>query len=149
MMDSCSQYRFYRDLIIITKRGNYRGKISNAKPVFIISLIDAISESVFTDNKLCFGNKDFEYIYYRNSAIYHNNTKIILPFYHLDTSEYYSIKWRQKYNGGGHTPSTRFMLDNVEYAYLDNALWDLLQDKETRKTIREEIVRFFKLDVNN
>lgn len=149
MMESSSQYMFYRDLIIFTQRGNYRGKISNAKPVFIISLIDAISESVFTDNKLCFGNEDFEYIYYRNSARYNNKTKVILPFYHLDTSEYYSIKWRQKYNGSSHTPSKRFMLDNVEYAYLDNALWDLLRDKEARKTIKEEIVRFFKLDVNN
>lgn len=149
MMETNSQYMFYRDLIIFTQRGNYRGKISNAKPVFIISLIDAISEGIFTDNKLCFGNEGFDNIYYQNSSIYNNNTKVILPFYHLDTSEYYSIKWHQKYNGSSHTPSKKFMLDNVEYAYLDNALWDLLQDKEARKTIKEEIVRFFKLGTNN
>lgn len=148
-METCSQYMFYRDLIISNHRGNYRGKISNAKSVFIISLIDAISKGVFSDNQLCFGNEDFENIYYRNSIRFNNDAKVILPFYHLDTSEYYSIKWRQKYNGNSHTPSKRFMLDNVEYAYLDNALWDLLQDREARKTIKEEIVRFFKLDVNN
>lgn len=86
-METNSQYMFYRDLIIFTQRGNYRGKISNAKPVFIISLIDAISEGIFTDNKLCFGNEGFDNIYYRNSSIYNNNTKVILPFYHLDTSD--------------------------------------------------------------
>ncbi len=34
--------------------------------------------------------------------------------------------------------------DNVEYAYLDNALWDLLQEKDIRELVKSEIMRFFK-----
>ncbi|WP_307768722.1 hypothetical protein [uncultured Bacteroides sp.] len=41
------------------------------------------------------------------------------------------------------------MKDNVEYAYLDNALWDLLQDKDIRELMKSEIIRFFKLGPNN
>ena len=41
------------------------------------------------------------------------------------------------------------MKDNVEYAYLDNALWDLLQDKDIRELMKSEIIRFFKLEPNN
>ncbi len=45
--------------------------------------------------------------------------------------------------------SVRSVRDNIEYAYLDTALWTLLQDKEARKNIKDEIVRFFKLDESN
>ncbi len=41
------------------------------------------------------------------------------------------------------------MIDNVEYAFLDNALWDILQDRETRELLKNEIIRFFKLEPNN
>lgn len=148
-MGTIAPYQYYRDLIIFTQRGNYRGRISNAKPIFVISLIDAIEKKIFVDNRLLWGNSEFEEIYYKHSKAYHNRTRIILPFFHLDTSEYFHVKWRQKYQGLSHTPSIKFMKDNVEYAYLDNALWDLLQDKDIRELMKSEIIRFFKLESNN
>lgn len=143
------KYMFYRDLIISTKCGNYKGKISIAKPVFLISLIDAINERIFLNNRLYFGNTKFEQIYDRNSNTFYNKTLIMLPFYHLDTSDYYNIKWKKKYAGFSHTPSHKYMFDNIEYAYLDNALWDLLQDKDVREELREDIIKFFMLHPQN
>lgn len=35
------------------------------------------------------------------------------------------------------------LYDKVDYAHLDNALWDLLQDAENRARLREEIVNHF------
>lgn len=148
-METIAPYMYYRDLIIFTQRGNYRGRISNAKPIFVIALIDAIERKIFVDNRLLWGNSEFEAIYYKHSEHYHNRTRIILPFFHLDTSEYFHVKWRQKYHGLNHMPSIRFMIDNVEYAFLDNALWDILQDRETRELLKNEIIRFFKLEPNN
>ena len=45
--------------------------------------------------------------------------------------------------------SAKAIRDNVEYAYLDNALWDLLQEKDIRELVKSEIIRFFKLKPNN
>lgn len=148
-MGIIAPYQYYRDLIIFTQRGNYRGRISNAKPIFVVSLIEAIEKKVLLDNQLLWGDSEFEEIYYKYSKEYHNRTRIILPFFHLDTSEYFHIKWRQKYYGSSHTPSIKFMRDNVEYAYLDNTLWDILRDGEIRNLLKTEIIRFFKLEPNN
>ena len=32
---------------------------------------------------------------------------------------------------------------NSEYGYLDNALWDLLQEEEVRQYYENQIIRFF------
>ena len=68
------------------------------------------------------------------------------PFYHLQNDGFWHIQYQ---NLPIYINSVKAINNHVEYAYLDNALWDLLQDKEARKTIKEEIVRFFKLDANN
>ena len=40
-------------------------------------------------------------------------------------------------------PSAKFIRDNIEYAYLDNTLWDLLQDVETREYFKERIINAY------
>ena len=92
-MGIIASYQYYRDLIIFTQRGNYRGRLfSNAKLVFVVSLIEAIEKKIFVDNRLLWGNREFKEIYYQYSKVYHNRTRIILPFFHLDTSEYFHVK---------------------------------------------------------
>ena len=41
------------------------------------------------------------------------------------------------------TPSAKYLRENVQYASFDNALWDLLQDEETRNYFREVIINHF------
>ena len=62
-MGIIASYQYYRDLIIFTQRGNYRGRLfSNAKLVFVVSLIEAIEKKIFVDNRLLWGNREFEEI---------------------------------------------------------------------------------------
>ena len=68
------------------------------------------------------------------------------PFYHLQNDGFWHLQY---INTPVYINSVKMVNNYVEYAYLDTALWDLLQDKEARKTVKEEIVRFFKLDTNN
>lgn len=42
------------------------------------------------------------------------------------------------------SPSAIFLRDNIDYAYFDNALWDLLQEEEVRKGYVEAITKYFK-----
>lgn len=78
---------------------------------------------------------------FRNQFVTHPFLSLILQF----------VNQRDSLNGNNpsHVSSNKFIRDNVEYAYLDNALWDLLQDKDIRELMKSEIVRFFKLESNN
>ena len=38
---------------------------------------------------------------------------------------------------------TKFVRENIEYAYLDNALWDLLQEPQIQQQLRETLVTHF------
>ena len=39
--------------------------------------------------------------------------------------------------------NNRFVKDNIEYALLDNALWDILQDNQQREYIKELIINTY------
>ena len=44
------------------------------------------------------------------------------------------------------TPSAKLIRENVKYAYLDNALWDLLQEQEMRDYFRKIIIEHYLKD---
>lgn len=41
------------------------------------------------------------------------------------------------------SPSGKFLAENVDYAYLDDTLWELLQDKSVREEYKEAIITHF------
>jgi putative restriction endonuclease len=63
----------------------------------------------------------------------------------LNAEEFYHIKW----NAGvvpsrqAQSPSGKFLTENVDYAYLDDTLWELLQDKEIREEFKEAIITHY------
>lgn len=59
----------------------------------------------------------------------------------MSAEPFYHIKWKKQQDRLPHDSSSKFIRENVEYAYFDNALWDLLQDKETRDYFRESIIK--------
>lgn len=149
----------YKDKILLTKRGNNHGVFSNAKPVFVLSIIDAIAEGVIIGNKIRFDNNELEEIYRRNYTCFQNDsgtlfrannntTPFSMPFFHLNAESYYHIKWI----GGivppkqAKSPSNKYLKDCVDFAYLDDELWELLQNQEIRQEYRESIIKKFLTD---
>lgn len=63
----------------------------------------------------------------------------------MNAEEFYHIKW----NAGvvpprqAQSPSGKFLTENVDYAYLDDTLWELLQDKEIREEYKEAIITHY------
>jgi predicted restriction endonuclease len=82
---------------------------------------------------------------YQKYAHSENTTPIYIPLFHLSSEDYWHIKWKDGYKPAthAHTPSAKYLRENIEYAYLDNALWDLLQDEKARTILRESIVNHF------
>ena len=125
------------------KRGNYRGRVYNAKPIFILFILDQIDRRIIKDNRIYFSSLTCDNSYALFSHQYTDKpTPIQYPFYHLQNDAFWCLVWKEnemKIN----TPSAKFIRDNIEYAYLDNALWDLLQDAENRRYLRDAIVNHF------
>ena len=147
--------RYYLNEVLRTQRGNSRGIPVNAKPLFVLALIDCIEESILKNNAITFPNKEIEAVYYNLCQSYEPKRKAspyILPYFHLVGESYFDIKWKgEKFipNAHAHSPSAKFLRDNVEFAYLDQTLWDLLQDHNVREEFRTQIVNFFLRPNNN
>ena len=146
----------YKEKLLLTKRGNNHGVFSNAKPIFMLSIIDAIGEGVVIGNKIQFSNVELEEIYRRNFVICQNGgsglfrtnipiTPFNLPFFHLNAEPYYHIKWRYEITPPkqAQSPSNKYLKVNVDFAYLDDDLWELLQKPEVRQEYRESIIKKF------
>lgn len=146
----------YRDSLLNTHRGNCRGVISNAKPLLLIAIIDAIDAGIIIENKIFFDNFELENIYKKlfiscdvnYDGPISSNLKVTpyqLPFFHLNMEKYYHIKWKEGIIPPvqAKSPSRRYLKDNVRYAYLDENLWQLLLVPSNRVFIREALVTKF------
>lgn len=142
---------YYIDLVRQIKRGNYRGRVYNAKPIFLLFVLDQIEKKVIKSNHILFSTLISTDSYERFTKQYSSKpTPIQYPFYYLQTEPFWHFIW--KYGEEIKTdipPSTKFIRDNIDYAYLDNALWDLLQDAENRKRIKDSIIDYFFSSKNN
>lgn len=151
-----SSQLLYRDILLKTKRGNSHGVFSNAKPIFVITIIDAIHEGLITGNHIDFKNKDIEDLYADNyrrcicsdNELFRANSKVTpynLPFFHLNAESYYHIKWKEGVvpPKQAESPSSRYLKENIDYTYIDNELWELLQFPEIRYDFRNALIEKF------
>lgn len=137
--------KIYAEMMKKISRGNYRGNFSNAKPIFIISILDYI---IFAkENKFLFGDKLLEEIYKTNNIFYPSNysTQIIKPFFHLSSEPFYDLVWKYGTTPKSKsiTPSAKYLRENLEYAKLDDDLWELLQDSENRAYLKQTLVKTY------
>lgn len=152
----------YKEVLLKTKRGNCRGKYSNAKPIFLLSIIDAIEEGVILGNKIAYDCKQLRDKYRSNyvacqndgKAVFRANSSITpfcMPFFHLNAEPYYHIKWINAITPPpqAQSPSDKYLRTNVDYAFLDDELWELLQNADIRAEYRQSIVKNFLALENN
>ena len=72
-----------------------------------------------------------------------NKIPLVVPYYHLSSTQFYHLVWQKENRPPikGHTPSAKYLRENLLYAKLDDELWELLQDAESREYLRESIVK--------
>lgn len=138
----------YTDMILSLALGNYRGRISLSKPLYLLSLIECIKYGMLCCNK--FGLDDvclqqmfisqYEKIYGEKTC--HLST-FLKPFYHLASSPFYHLIWKRGFESPSmsSSPSAKYLRENLLYAKFDDELWELLQDVESREYIKQNIIR--------
>jgi len=128
----------YSDMFIEIKCGSYQGRIIKAKPVLLYSVIMMIEEGIVIDNRIYFNKSTEEFYKKVFDSIGAAATPFFKPFYYLQ----YDGFWHLKGNKSGvntNRPSPKFIRENVEYAFLDNVLWGLLQEADIREHFKSII----------
>lgn len=138
---------YYKNLVLSLSRGTYKGLVSNAKPLYLLTIIRGIEEGLLLGNKLEYSSSLID-LYNDVCNQYEPQRKATLfykPFFHTTNEPFYFISWRNRIAPpqSVHTPSAKFLREHVEYAALDDELWDLLQDAETREEFKQLIIAHF------
>lgn len=137
-------FNHYIKRIMNIRQAKIRGEVIVAKPVLLLALIDSIDGDVFKENKFELNDwLEGKYValmkkYIRNS-LFSKVTGIENPFWHLATDGFWSLQYRTE-PPNGNSPSKRWLKDNVEFAYFDESLWILLQNKVWRTKLRDYII---------
>ena len=108
----------------------------------LITLIDYIL--LCKDNKFKWGNKQFQEKYLCNYNMGENliPTSLWKPFFYLSSEPFYSLVWRESPpNKLLKSLSARLLKEYLDYAKLDDELWELLKDESNRLYLRDSIIK--------
>lgn len=139
----------YTDMILSLHTGSVNGNIAVSKPIYIVAIIDAIRLGALNENKI---DLDNEFIRDRFGLLYeqvYENRKgyessfFVRPYFHLASASFYHLIWRRGIEAPSmsFSPSAKYLCENLLCAKLDDELWELLQDAESREHIKQNIVR--------
>ncbi len=138
-------YQHYTKRIMKIKQAKIHGETIVAKPVLMVTIIDGIEANVFKNNQFVIndwleGRYNMLMSQYARNSQFDDSTGIEKPFWHIETDGFWHLNYQGERLSKGRTPSKSWLKENVEFAYFDESLWILLQNKEWRLRLRDYIV---------
>jgi Predicted restriction endonuclease len=154
-MDNELRVKYYSNQLLKLNCAHAYGRKILAKPIFVLTIISAIEEGFVNNNKFFWkgspGFDEFHQLYQSIYVSYQPNeclTPMYKPFYHLKNDGFWHHDVKDQ-NNIPKTATNKYLKENLNYAYLDQALWDLLQDHNVREEFRNQIINFFLRPNNN
>ena len=77
---------------------------------------------------------------FTKNSQFDGTTGIEKPFWHLESDEFWHLNYQGERLSKSRTPSKAWLKENVEFAYFDESLWILLQNKVWRTKLRDYII---------
>ena len=138
-------YKHYTKRIMNIRQAKIHGETIVAKPVLMVALIDAIDNNIFTNNQFVIndwleGHYKMLMSQYAKDSQFEGTTEIDKPFWHLESDGFWHLNYEAERLSKSKTPSKAWLKGNVEFAYFDEPLWILLQNKAWRMKLRDYIV---------
>ncbi len=138
-------YQHYTKRIMSIRQAKIHGETIVAKPVLMVAIIDGIEANVFKNNKFDIndwleGRYHMLMSLYAKDSQFDGTTGIEKPFWHLETDGFWHLNYQGERLTKGHTPTKAWLKDNVDFAYFDESLWILLQNKVWRTKLRNYII---------
>ncbi|GBL16381.1 hypothetical protein MTo_03704 [Microcystis aeruginosa NIES-1211] len=117
------------------KRGN-----AQYKPILLLSVIDLISQGLITENKIFVSDELINtFNKYWNVLSSQYEGGLYYPFFHLQSEGFWYLRLKPDFNGL-QPKSTKKLKLAVEYALLDEELYDLLQDQNYRQELIDTLI---------
>ena len=140
-----ASYFHYTRRIMNIRQAKKFGEVIVAKPVLILALIDGVDSGEYTNNVFQLNEwleKRYETLMrkYTRQSIFPNITDISNPFWHLESDGFWQLHYIGENLPKAHTPSKKWLKDNVRFASFDDDLWMLLQNSVMRQRLRDYIV---------
>lgn len=138
-------FKHYSQMIMSIRQAKIHGETIVAKPVLMVAVIDGIEANVFTNNQFVIndwleGRYNTLMSKYAKDSQFDVKTGIEKPFWHLETDGFWHLNYEGERSGKSKTPSRAWLKDNVDFAYFDESLWIMLQNKVWRNKLREYII---------
>jgi putative restriction endonuclease len=114
------------------------------KPILLLSIIDLITQDLITDNRLTISDKlidTFKKYWKVLASSTFKGSDFALPFFHLknDQGKFWHLNYSSGYDGG--RPQTIPKLkEDVDYAHLDDELFNFIQDETCRQILVDALV---------
>lgn len=115
---------------------------ANHKPILILSVLELITQrsivknQIFVSTELIDTFKKYWSILVSNSMY---TDALHYPFVHLRREGFWHVKFKDTYQGD-RIKTTNKLKEKVEYAYLDDELFELLQDAFSRQVLVDSLV---------
>lgn len=118
------------------KRGD-----AHYKPILLLSVIDLIGRGLINNNEVPISEELVETFerYWDLLASTSYKGGLHYPFFHLQTDGFWRLKFKPEFNGL-QPKTTNKLKAAVEYAYLDNELFELLKDEIYRRELIDAII---------
>ena len=138
-------FKHYTKQIMSIRQAKIHGETIVAKPVLVVAIIDGIEANVFRNNQFVINDWLEEHYnslmsQYVKGSQFDATTGIEKPFWHLESDGFWHLNYQGDRLSKGRTPSKSWLKESVDFAYLDEALWILLQNKEWRMKLRDYII---------
>jgi len=120
-----ASYFHYTRLILNIRQAKRFGEVIVAKPVLLLALIDGIDAGELNINRVVLNDR-LEQRYetlmkqYTRHSIFPDITGIEKPFWHLESDGFWHLHYAGERQPKTHTPSKRWLKDNVQYASFDD-----------------------------
>ncbi len=123
---------------------------ANHKPILILSVLELIAQQSIVKNQIFVSNELIEIFKKYWSILVTRSTytdALHYPFVHLQSDEFWHVKFNDVHTGE-RIKTTNKLKEKVGYAYLDDELFDLLQDSSTRQVLVDSLVSTWFADSN-
>ena len=137
-------YAHYTKHIMKIRQAKIHGEVIVAKPVLLLTIIDGIEIGEILANEIMLTDwleSRYVMLMHKNmrNSQFEKPTDISNPFWHLQSDGFWHMRFLEEMHKGI-TPSKRWLKENISFAYFDDDLWLLLQNKAWRMKLRDYIV---------
>jgi predicted restriction endonuclease len=140
-------FTYHKEMLLSVRRAKVKGVFINAKPILLISILDAYSLGILSDNKVKICGRLIE-LYNINSKNYQPEIKLTpfyKPFFHLTSDRFWTLKLNDGYSFPEHnkTPTFKWQKEAIEYAYFSDSLFESIVQNSDREKLKEAIIQHF------